>query len=642
MKKKVAVIASSGIIAPYVMEGYAKAFSYIGCEVFYYNRLEDTALDIVANIRDFSPDFVVAYRNIAMINELANNSGGIVYPFEKMGIPVVCLFYDNPFFSLMNDNKEHIKKYPDLYKIYVWDTYYINLLKLVGINSNHLMLALDDEKFYKTTSSDYLYDVSFVGKFSKTIQNQYQDGILINFFNDILNEKISNPGKLFDDILKTRYPEINSLEDKLSLINALHHESQYFRWNILKNINYNQIHVFGMENKTEENLILHEKVDYTTELPDIYRKSKINLNISSLQLENSINNRVFDTAGVGGFILTEDKPDFYLLDKDIAGDISYKTINELNDKIRYFLNNDKERKEISNKLLETVIKNHTYKNRAQFILDTIHLDISKKSQKTQKKVISDNKSKKVEHEEKEYTFSVPAVVELLPDGLKTALDVGCSGGGLGHYLKNYRGLKEVVGIEYSKPAGEKARQFLDDVYIGDACEIELPQKYHNYFDVIIYADVLEHVYDPWKVIHEHKKYLKYAGYMLVSIPNLKNLYTILNLILDRFDYTKIGLLDNTHIRFFTASTAVEMFHKEGFQTVNNVRSIRDGKWHQDLNAEHNVNPALINIYDEIYNDYIKGLDCTQKFKSIFPLFSFTQDAVADFLTVQYYFLFINL
>jgi len=166
-------------------------------------------------------------------------------------------------------------------------------------------------------------------------------------------------------------------------------------------------------------------------------------------------------------------------------------------------------------------------------------------------------------EEKEYSFSVPGVVEIIPPGLKIALDVGCSGGGLGYYLKSQLNFQEVVGIEYSQKAAQKANQFLDKVYTGDACAVKLPNKFKNHFDIIIYADVLEHLYNPWKVIYRHKQYLKKGGYILASIPNLKNLYIILNLLMGRFDYTQLGLLDRTHIRFFTGDTAVEMFVKQG-------------------------------------------------------------------------------
>ena len=241
--------------------------------------------------------------------------------------------------------------------------------------------------------------------------------------------------------------------------------------------------------------------------------------------------------------------------------------------------------------------------------------------------------------EKQYDFVVPGVAAMAPAGLKRAFDVGCSGGALGAYLKQQCGYQEVVGVEYSRSAAENARNHLDDVYVGDACHIDLPRKYHQYFDLIVYADVLEHLYDPWAVIEKHKAYLKRDGYMLASIPNLRNLFVILQLLLGRFDYTELGLLDRTHIRFFTADTAVEMFAKAGFEVVHFVKSVRDAKWHVDLNPGRTIPQEIVEFYDTVYRKHINGEDCTADLQRCFGLFSFTPDAAADFVTAQYHVLF---
>ena len=241
--------------------------------------------------------------------------------------------------------------------------------------------------------------------------------------------------------------------------------------------------------------------------------------------------------------------------------------------------------------------------------------------------------------EREYDFVVPGVASMAPAGLSCALDVGCSGGALGAYLKSQCGYREVVGIEYSGRAAENARKYLDDVYVGDACRIDLPQRYFGHFDLIVYADVLEHLVDPWGVIERHKHYLKSEGYMLASIPNLRNLFVILQLLLGRFDYTELGLLDRTHIRFFTAETAQEMFSRAGFELVHFVRSIRDAKWHADMNPGRVIAPAVLEFYDTVYQKHGNGEDCRQELQRCFGLFNFTPEAVIDFMTAQYHLLF---
>lgn len=241
--------------------------------------------------------------------------------------------------------------------------------------------------------------------------------------------------------------------------------------------------------------------------------------------------------------------------------------------------------------------------------------------------------------EREYDFVVPGVASMAPAGLAHALDVGCSGGALGVYLKSQCGYQEVVGIEYSGSAAENARKYLDDVYVGDACRIDLPPKYHGHFDLIVYADVLEHLVDPWGVVEKHKNYLKGDGYMLASVPNLRNLFVILQLLLGRFDYTELGLLDRTHLRFFTAETAQEMFSRAGFELVHFARSIRDAKWHEALNPGRTISPAILEFYDTVYRKHVNGEDCTQELQRCFGLFNFTPEAVIDFMTAQYHLLF---
>ncbi len=243
-----------------------------------------------------------------------------------------------------------------------------------------------------------------------------------------------------------------------------------------------------------------------------------------------------------------------------------------------------------------------------------------------------------EHEEKEYDFVVPGVVSMVPPGLNKALDVGCSGGALGNFLKTKCGYNEVVGMEYSRAAAENARNFLDDVYAGDAGQIDLPSQYHKYFDLVVYADVLEHLQDPWAVVRKQRCYLNDGGYVLASIPNLKNLFVILRLLAGRFDYTETGLLDKTHLRFFTAETSVEMFTKTGFELINLQRSIRDSKWHAEMNKENKIDQNILNFYEVIYQKYINGHDCSTELKNCFGFFSFSQEGVADLLTAQYHLL----
>jgi len=82
----------------------------------------------------------------------------------------------------------------------------------------------------------------------------------------------------------------------------------------------------------------------------------------------------------------------------------------------------------------------------------------------------------------------------------------------------------------------------------------------NFFDVIICADVLEHLIDPWKVVKELKRYLKPEGYFIASIPNIREIKTMITIFLrGSFEYSDGGILDKTHLRFFCKKNMKDLF-----------------------------------------------------------------------------------
>lgn len=139
----------------------------------------------------------------------------------------------------------------------------------------------------------------------------------------------------------------------------------------------------------------------------------------------------------------------------------------------------------------------------------------------------------------------------------TVLDVGCACGDLGialHHHKNctVHGLEynpESVLIAQSTNAYERVSQ-IDLNMLADNHHPEYAQK----FDWIIFGDVLEHVYDPQEVLRKMLAYLAPGGRFLISLPNLAHASIKAELLLDEFTYTDVGLLDTTHIRFFTHKT----------------------------------------------------------------------------------------
>jgi 2-polyprenyl-3-methyl-5-hydroxy-6-metoxy-1,4-benzoquinol methylase len=163
-----------------------------------------------------------------------------------------------------------------------------------------------------------------------------------------------------------------------------------------------------------------------------------------------------------------------------------------------------------------------------------------------------------------YVGSRPDIERLLPSEAKLILDVGCSTGVLGAAVKAKTGA-QVFGIELSEEMANEALDRIDKVFVGDATEIILKGKLSGYhFDTIIFADVLEHLIDPWITINAVANYLKPEGTIIASIPNIRHIDTIYNLVIRGYwPYRDRGIHDRTHLRFFTRKNIEQLFEQAG-------------------------------------------------------------------------------
>ncbi|MEG6570381.1 glycosyltransferase [Thermoanaerobacterium thermosaccharolyticum] len=165
-----------------------------------------------------------------------------------------------------------------------------------------------------------------------------------------------------------------------------------------------------------------------------------------------------------------------------------------------------------------------------------------------------------------YFFKRPEILNKIPLKARNILDVGCGAGALGLELKNRKDVN-VVGIELNSDIAAIAKNVLDDVIVGDieSLAFDYPEKY---FDTIILADVLEHLRDPWSTLTKMKRYLKDDGIFIVSIPNINHISIILKLLGGNFEYEDAGLLDKTHLRFFTKNTILQTFRECNLEILN--------------------------------------------------------------------------
>jgi 2-polyprenyl-3-methyl-5-hydroxy-6-metoxy-1,4-benzoquinol methylase len=134
------------------------------------------------------------------------------------------------------------------------------------------------------------------------------------------------------------------------------------------------------------------------------------------------------------------------------------------------------------------------------------------------------------------------------------LDVGCAAGYLGQILRE-RG-HYVAGIESDAASAKKARAYYDVFHLADIETFAFP--YRQEFDYILFADILEHLRDPAAVLRKAIPALRDTGQLIISVPNVANWIIRLSLLFGNFDSADRGILDKTHLHFFTLRTLTKM------------------------------------------------------------------------------------
>jgi SAM-dependent methyltransferase len=169
-----------------------------------------------------------------------------------------------------------------------------------------------------------------------------------------------------------------------------------------------------------------------------------------------------------------------------------------------------------------------------------------------------------------YANPRPEVTALVPVGARRVLDVGCSVGVMSAALKE-RG-HDVVGIEYEPALAREARTRLERVIEGDVEALAATQAdVGGPYDCVCFADVLEHLRDPWAVVRWAEGLLAPDGVIVASIPNIARLETFWNVFRHRrWPYRSVGVFDRTHLRFFARANLKGLFER---RTSLRIRSV---------------------------------------------------------------------
>jgi len=158
------------------------------------------------------------------------------------------------------------------------------------------------------------------------------------------------------------------------------------------------------------------------------------------------------------------------------------------------------------------------------------------------------------------------MISFIPCSCKVILDVGCGEGNFGSQLKNERRII-VWGIEPDEKASIKAKLVLDQVFT-DRFEQAFPDLPKDFFDCIVFNDVLEHLNDPGTVLKSCLSLLHSNGYIVSSIPNVRYIGNLYELLVKKdWEYKQGGILDQTHYRFFTQKSIKHLFKSCGYNVI---------------------------------------------------------------------------
>jgi 2-polyprenyl-3-methyl-5-hydroxy-6-metoxy-1,4-benzoquinol methylase len=176
------------------------------------------------------------------------------------------------------------------------------------------------------------------------------------------------------------------------------------------------------------------------------------------------------------------------------------------------------------------------------------------------------------------------MIQFLPSDANKILDVGCGNGAFADALKDITNA-EVWGIEYMEDQAKIALGKLDKVFSGP-CENFLDELPDNYFDAIYFNDVLEHLVDPYMVLDKIKNKLTNNGVVISSVPNVRHHKTFLKTLFHKdWKYLDHGVMDRTHLRFFTGKSIRAMYEDLGYTVL----------LHKGLNKSKSIKPFLYNI-----------------------------------------------
>jgi len=326
----------------------------------------------------FKPDFILTANLSGM-----DVDGVLARFYADLEIPHATWFVDEPRSILMES-----KSYASDYAVaFTWERAYLPYLERAGFAAAvHLPLAADTSLFDSEPASTWSRGATFVGSsmthFSKRELNRLAQWPEL--------EKAVRDALDCGRVTRERFGEgLGAILDE-SILNAVDEHgrrqaelvcfiegTRRLRHGFATQLAGDGVEVYGDDGWQAVGIAFEPSVDYADGLPELYRSSKVNLNITSIQMPTAVNQRVFDCPVAGGFLLTDTQADLESLFDAPRETARYSGVDEARDLIRYYSTHDAERVAITRRARERILAEHTYENRLRTIenqLKTLYRD----------------------------------------------------------------------------------------------------------------------------------------------------------------------------------------------------------------------------------------------------------------------------
>jgi len=169
------------------------------------------------------------------------------------------------------------------------------------------------------------------------------------------------------------------------------------------------------------------------------------------------------------------------------------------------------------------------------------------------------------YEPADFNVKYQVIASIVEPGAKV-LDVGCASGFLAEYLVRNMNC-HVIGIELDPISAERARSRCQRVVVGDVTDPAIIEQISGHYDYVIFADVIEHLPDPEGVLIRAREWIGENGLVIISLPNIAYYRIRLHLLRGKFEYRDIGIMDRTHLRFYTKASAKQFIESCGLRVL---------------------------------------------------------------------------